>query len=57
MVNAAILKGRSTNQMMGNNTSTSKAMGQQQMNKKHQRIRAISVRMGNSKIVFPAYYK
>jgi hypothetical protein len=31
---------------MGNSTNTTSAMGQQQINRKHQRIRAMSVRIG-----------
>lgn len=47
MVNAAILNGKRISHTKGKNMSTSKASGQQQRNRKHQRIKAISVRMGD----------
>jgi hypothetical protein len=46
MVKAAILNGNRISHTRGNNIRTSRAMGQQHTSRKHQRIRAISVRMG-----------
>ena len=50
-VKNAILKGSRISQTIGNSTSTISAMGQQQINRKHQRIRAMSVRMGKVNVI------
>lgn len=53
-VKATILKGNRINQIKGNSTNTSSAMGQQHINRKHQSIRAISVRIDDTICSSPA---
>jgi hypothetical protein len=46
-VKPTILNGNRINQIRGNRTITNKAMGQQHINRKHQSMSAINVRMAD----------
>jgi hypothetical protein len=51
-VKATILNGNRINHTRGNSTITNKAMGQQHMNRKHQRMSAMRVRIAKFIFVF-----